>query len=212
MLTRKSAVAIQVSDSDNINQVQIQFVCNPAEVLAGQTCNTVAYNFNLPINATGLFYRVFNTGILIDAQPFIPDGYYVMRATATDAAGNSNIKEMRVEVNRSAAGIANLGNMSTTIQDNGVSKFTPTSATWAINGTTANTTRVLSLFYSGSQNQATEVPSAIGIETQLPAGTAIGTTNVFVEAGTYRHSYLVQDLTTGVVEFYEGGPVTVAER
>jgi hypothetical protein len=212
VLTRKSAIAIQVSDSDNINQIQLQFVCNPSEVLAGQACNTVAYNFNLPINAAGLFYRVFNTGVLIDAQPFIPDGYYVMRATATDAAGNSNIKEMRVEVNRSKSGIANLGQLFTTIQDDGKSKFTPTAATWAINGTTVNTTRVISLFYSGSQAQVLEVPSAVGIETQLPAGSAIGTTSVFVEAGTFRHSYLVQDLTTGVVEFYDGSAVVVAER
>ncbi|UQN06601.1 S-layer family protein [Deinococcus sp. QL22] len=213
VLTRKSAVAIQVSDSDSINQVQLQFVCNPTEALVGQVCNTVAYNFNLPIGAAGLFYRVFNTGVLIDSQPFVPDGNYVMRATATDAAGNSNIKEMRVEVRRSAAGIANLGSLLTTTEESASSKFTPASATWALSGTTLNDTRVLRLEYSSiGQGLGTEIPTLTSINTQLAKNSTISNKVIFGEAGTFRQSYLVQDLETGVVEFYEGRTVNVTTK
>lgn len=225
VLTRKSAVAIQVSDSDPIRQVQLQFVCDAATKLPTQTCNTDAYNYNIPIGNAGLFYKVFDTGILMDGQPFVEDGNYVLRLTATDQAGHANIKEMNVVVDRSRAGIANLASNRTYITDDGKSKLTPTTANWYIGtpdpftgvpvySTNTNLVRALSLWYSSNeQGLADETPSLIGINPQVSAGSGFSTGNVlFGKEGSYRNSFLVQDLTTGVVEFYPGGQVIVTSR
>ncbi|UBV41562.1 hypothetical protein LAJ19_07760 [Deinococcus taeanensis] len=224
VLTRKSAVAIQVSDSDAIRQVQLQFVCDALTKLPTQTCNTDAYNYNIPIGRAGLFYRVFNTGVLMDGQPFVENGNYVLRVTATDQAGHANIKEMNVVVDRSKAGIANLMSNHTYIEDNGGSKLTPTTANWYIGpdpvtgvptyNTNVNVVRVLDLWYSSNDaGIADETPSLIGINPEVNAGSVFTTRNIaFGKEGTYRNSFLIQDLTTGVVEFYPGGQVIVTSR
>lgn len=213
VLTRKSAIAVQVSDSDAIQQVQLQFTCDQATKLSTQTCNTSAYNFNFPIGKAGLFYRVFDTGVLIDGQPFVENGNYVMRVTATDAAGNSNIKEINVLVDRSSAGIANLSPVVTTTYESAASKFTPASAIWQIQGTNVNPTRIISLWYdSNGEGLAREIPTLVGIETDAAPGSVIGDGAAFNKAGSYRHDFLVQDLVTGVVELYPGGLVNVSEK
>lgn len=211
-LTRKSAVAVQVSDSDNIQRVQLQFVCDPITKLPTQSCNTDAYNFNIPIGAAGLFYRVFNTGVLIDGQPFVEDGNYVMRFTATDAAGNSNIREMAVAIDRSKTGIFNLGPLNTTKTESPTSKYTPASATWALSGTNSNTIRVLDLRYTGNDVATSERPGSVAIASQVDPNSQITITETFASAGEYKHDYLVQDLSTGVVEYYPGGVVRVSEK
>lgn len=227
VMTRKSAVAVQVSDSDNIRQVQLQFVCDAATKLPTQSCNTDAYQINIPIGRSGLFYRVFNTGVLIDGQPFVENGNYVLRVTATDDAGHANIKEMNVVVDRSRAGIANLTSNRTDITDDGTSKLTPTTANWYIGTGTldpvtgtpiydknANAVRALTLWYSSnSEGIADQSPSLVGINPEVAPGNSFATgTIAFNEAGSFRNSFLVQDLTTGVVEFYPGGQVLVTTR
>lgn len=227
ILTRKSAVAVQVSDSDKVVQVQLQFVCDPANVAVGQTCNTTAYNFNLPGQDAGLFYRVFNTGVLIDGQPFVPNGNYTMRASATDEAGNSNVKEIKVVVDRSKSGIANLSSNKVDIYDDGKSKLTPTAAEWGISPSftqtvgwdrtifdkTANLTRVIAFVYdSNAAGIAREMPSRIGIEAQAPVGSTISNGFGFGTGGVYATAFLVQDMNTGVVEWYDGTDVVVTAR
>ncbi|WP_216325157.1 hypothetical protein [Deinococcus aestuarii] len=213
VLTRKSAIAVQVSDSDAIQQVQLQFTCDQATRLPTQSCNTSAYNFNFPIGEAGLFYRVFDTGVLIDGQPFVENGNYVMRVTATDAAGNSNIKEINVVVDRSSAGIANLGPVVTTTFESAASKYTPASALWRVQGTNVNPVRIISLWYDGGgEGLSREIPTLVGIETDAAPGSVIGSGTSFNKAGSYRQDFLVQDLVTGVVELYPGGLVNVSEK
>lgn len=211
ILTRKSAVLVQVSDSDEIVQVQLQFVCNPEEINTGigQTCNTTAYNFNLPIGDSGLFYKLFNTGVLIDGQPFVPNGYYLMRAVATDAAGNSNIKEMRISVDRSKAGIANLGTNTAVTFESNTSRYTPASAVWTVGGNSANKSRAISLFY---RTQSRETPNLVSVNTEAPVASTFSTGYSFIEAGVYANSFLIQDFTTGVVEYYDGRDIFVTSK
>ncbi|NTY02022.1 hypothetical protein [Deinococcus sp. JMULE3] len=230
VLTRKSAVAVQVSDSDSIVKLDLQFICDKANKLPTQTCNTTAYNFNIPINSAGLFYRVFNTGVLMDGQPFVENGNYVLRVTATDEAGNSNFKEMNVLVDRSRAGIPNLTFNRVAIFDDGGSRFTPTAANWfigsGISGLDAlgrpvpildqnvNTVRALSLWYNSNEEGLSETsPSLVGINPQVTPGSTFSTGyNYFNATGGYLNSFLVQDLTTGVVEYYPGTRVLVSTR
>ena len=214
ILTRKSAVFVQVSDSNKVNQINLRFVCNAAEVMPGQNCNTNVYSYNVPVGVAGIQYRLFNTGILMDGEPYLPDGYYTMRATATDETGLSSFREMKVEVNRAKHGIANLGyNLASTFEIT-TSKLTPAGANWTLQGTTLNDTRVVELFYSSAdEGLAREVPSAVGINTQLAAGSVISSGDVvFPEVGTYATAFLVQDLTTGVIEFYDGSNITATSK
>lgn len=214
VLTRKSAVFVQVSDSDKVNQINLRFVCDPVNVMPGQSCNTNVYSYNIPVGVAGIQYRLFNTGILMDGEPYLPDGYYTMRATATDETNLSSFREMRVEVNRSKNGIANLGYNGATPFELASSKLTPAGATWKIDGTTANYTRVIELFYDkNDEGLAREKPSAVGIDTYKAPGSVITSgAIVFPAAGTYATSFLVQDLKTGIVEFYDGANITATPK
>ncbi|GGK15120.1 hypothetical protein GCM10008955_05590 [Deinococcus malanensis] len=214
VLTRKSAVVVQASDSNNVRQINLRFVCNPAEVLPGQNCNTNVYSYNIPVNKAGIQYRLFNTGVLMDGEPYLPDGYYTMRATATDDTNFSSFREMKVEVNRAKNGIAGLGYNRATTFELAASKLTPAGAQWQIDGETVNETRIIELFYnSNADGIAREIPSAIGIDTSRAGGSAITSGRVvFPAAGTYATSFVVQDMTTGVVEFYDGANIIATPK
>ncbi|MFC6591463.1 hypothetical protein ACFP81_05170 [Deinococcus lacus] len=225
VLNRMSAVALQISDSDDLRQVQIQLTCD-TRVQANTCSNVNAFSANYPLGDAGIYYRVINLGPLLDGQPLVPDGRYVLRATATDDSGLSNIKEMDVKVDRSQEGIAGISYVGTEIGPDNV-RFSPGEATWTLMGdadnnpstpaTTAiaaNDVRVTTFVYdSNEEGLATELPSRIGIDTVVKAGQPITGTSLYFNAeGTYRVSYLVQDLKTGVVAYYRGGDVNVLAK
>ena len=99
VLNRNSGVLVQISDENNIDNVQMQLTCDPAIALPGQNCPSSAYQINFPIKAAGLLYRVFNMGALLDGQPYVENGNYILRFTVSDGT-NTNIQEIPVTVDR----------------------------------------------------------------------------------------------------------------
>ena len=235
VLNRNSGVMVQISDDNNITNVQMQLTCDASISLAGQTCPASAYQINFPINASGLLYRVFNIGALLDGQPYVENGNYILRFTVSDGT-NTNIQEIPVTVDRTRSTIANLTGPSTAIDPNGCSGelnvdsyltgigsvvFTPTASTnCAIPGnyttalnTTQNPVRVIALEYSSSVNGlALEIPSLVGIVPELPAGSTISGGESPSNVGSYRTGFLVEDLTTGVLNMYQGSIVNVKKN
>lgn len=210
ILSRTSALMIQASDDSELSSVRVDFVCDPATAVATQTCPSAPYSYNIPVNAKGIFNRVFEIGALLDAQPYVQNGNYTLRVTAYDGS-LANIQEMPVRVSRadidSIIGGLDTFVTTTVVPDLRAGELNPTSATWAIGGATTNPVRVATLAYDN--NNETLVPSRLRIDPYLPAGTVISTSQAFSQPGVYTIDYIVEDLVTGVVRYYQGADVIV---
>ncbi|WP_424951793.1 hypothetical protein [Deinococcus sp.] len=237
VINRNSGVMVQISDDNNITNVQMQLTCDVSIKLPSQTCPASEYQINFPINKSGLLYRVFNIGTLLDGEPYVENGNYILRFTVSDGT-NTNIQEIPVTVDRTRSSIANLTVSQTGIDPNACSKelsvdsyftgisgvidgvnFVPdaTSTSCSIPGkfnkaldTVQNSVRVIRLQYdSNGEGLAVELPTLIGIAPELPAGSTISGQTSPPLPGTYRTSFIVEDLTTGVVVMYQGDNVAV---
>ena len=67
-------------------------------------------------------------------------------------------------------------------------------------------------YNSNAGGTALETPSLIGIAPELPAGSTISGGESPPAAGTYRTSFLVEDLVTGVLNMYQGDNVNVKKN
>lgn len=213
IFSRNSALMIQASDDLAVTSLRVDFVCDPATAAEGQACPRAPYSYNIPVDSSGVIQRVFEVGALLDAQPYVQNGNYVLRVTAYDGK-NANIQEFPVRVSRAAedSSIAGLDGFvsTTTVPDERPSQLNPTSATWTVPGTTTHPVRVATLAYDNSLNTLT--PSRTRIDPELPAGTAISLSQGFKEEGTYRVDFIVEDLVTGVTRYYQGGVVAVKKN
>lgn len=211
--TRNSAMMLQASDDNGVTSIRVDLTCDEATKTTAQTCPRAPYTYNIPVNQAGVFYRVFELGAQLDGQPYVQDGNYTLRVTAFDGS-KANIQEFPIRISRqaSASQIAGLSNgvLTTTVPDTRPGQLNPTSATWTIPGQTTNPVRIATLAYD--QTMATLVPSRQRIDPVLPAGTTISLTQGFNKAGTYRIDFIVEDLVTGVVRYYQGGEVVVKEN
>ena len=233
VLNRNSGVMVQMSDDNGITNVQMQLTCDPTISQAGQTCPASAYQMNFPINQAGNFYRVFNIGSLLDGEPYVENGNYILRFTVTDGT-NTNIQEIPVTVDRSQNTVGGLTTSSTAVDPNlcktflsvdsyltgiGTVNWTqdPTDTSCSQIGSystnlnkTVNPVRVVGLEYSSNVNGlALETPSLIRIDPELPAGSSIIDGEAPALAGTYRTSFIVEDLVTGIVNMYQGANINV---
>lgn len=210
-LSRNSAFMVYASDDNGISSIRLDFVCDNATKLSTQVCPASPYEYNLAVNSTGPLYRVFNVGALVDGQPYVQDGNYTLRVTAFDGS-KANIQEFPVKLTRavgqgSIAGLSD-GQAPVVVVPSTVSgEPNPSSATWSIAGTTANPVRVATLAYDNTL--AIEIPSRQRIDSIIPAGSTIALSQGFSAAGQYRIDFIVEDLVTGVVRYYEGQVVVV---
>lgn len=236
ILNRKSGVMVQISDNNNITNVQMQLTCDTSIQLPSQTCPASEYQINFPINKAGLLYRVFNIGTMLDATPYVENGNYILRFTVSDGT-NTNIQEIPVTIDRSRSIVDGLTDSSTAIDPNGCSQAlsvdsyltgigsvgfvpAPGSNLCSIPGslssvlnTVQHPVRVISLEYnSNDQGLALELPSLIGISPELPVGSTISAGEAPSATGSYRSSFIVEDLTTGVVVMYQGADVNVKKN
>lgn len=215
ILSRNSALMLQVSDDNGVSSLRVDFVCDDATKLAGQECPRAPYSFNVPVSDVGgIFYRVFEIGALLDGQPYVQNGNYTLRVTAYDGK-NANIQEFPVRVSRAAvdSDIANLESQPATdsfVYDTRPGELDTVSARWFVPGTTANPVRVVTLAYDNTLD--TLVPSRQRIDPVLPAGTSIQASQRFNEVGSYRIDFIVQDLVTGVTRYYQGSRVNVKKN
>ncbi|ULH15694.1 hypothetical protein MF271_03370 [Deinococcus sp. KNUC1210] len=235
VINRNSGVMVQISDDNNISNVQMQLTCDQSISLASQTCPASAYQINFPINASGLLYRVFNIGALLDGQPYVENGNYILRFTVSDGT-NTNIQEIPVTVDRTRNTIANLTTTTTAVDPNtcsgeltvdsyltgiGTVAFSPaTSTSCTVPGSftstlnaTQNPVRVISLEYSSIGNgMALEIPTLVGIAPELVAGSTISGGEAPGAVGSYRVGFLVEDLVTGVLNMYQGTDINVKKN
>lgn len=206
VLNRQSAVFIQMSSNTGISKAQLQFTC---DVDSGEDCskypNTLAYDYNIPVGAAGIHYQLLPIGFQMDGQPFLPDGHYIMRLTAVDGGGIHNIKEMKVYVNRSAPSIADIQGVSVQTAGDENSKFSPASAIWTLQGERQHNVRVIAI--NDSNGTLSYSFSAV-----VTPETSISFAQGFIAAGSYTTSFLIQDLVTGVVEYYQGPSVAVSQK
>lgn len=214
ILSRNSALMLQASDDNGVSSLRVDFVCDDVTKLAGQECPRAPYSYNVPVGEAGIFFRVFEIGALLDAQPYVQNGNYTLRVTAYDGR-NANIQEFPVRVSRAAvdSDIANLASQSTVdnvVYDSRPGELNIVSARWIIPGTTANPVRVATLAYDNTLNVL--IPSRQRIDPVLPAGTSIQVTQGFSEPGSYRIDYIVEDLVTGVTRYYQGGIIVVKKN
>jgi hypothetical protein len=215
ILSRSSALMVQASDDNGVSSLRIDFTCDDVTKTAEQVCPRAPYSFNFPVGKAGIVQRVFVLGALLDAQPYVQNGNYTLRVTAFDGQ-NANIQELPVRVTRDAVDstIGGLGAtvQTTTVPDPTSGALNPSAATWAIPGAPTHPYRLATLAYDGSANQAVEIPSRTSIDPEVPAGTPITVTQSFAEEGLYRIDYIVEDLTTGVTRYYQGGTVAVRKN
>ncbi|WP_102125659.1 hypothetical protein [Deinococcus planocerae] len=211
ILSRNSALMIQASDDNGVSSLRVDFVCDAATALAGQTCPRAPYSYNIPVGAGGILFRVFEIGALLDAQPYVQNGNYTLRITAYDGS-NANIQEFPVRVSRTAvdSDIDNLAGQSTVdniVYDTRSNELNIVSARWIVPGTTANPVRVATLAYDN--DLASLAPTRQRIDPVFPAGTSVELIQSFNAPGIYRVDFIVQDLVTGVTRYYQGGEVVV---
>ncbi|GGO23544.1 hypothetical protein [Deinococcus humi] len=215
ILSRFSALMVQASDDNSVSSLRIDFTCDEATKTSTQVCPRAPYSFNFPVRLAGIIQRVFDIGALMDAQPYVQNGNYTLRVTAFDGQ-NANIQEFPVRVSRDAVDstIPGLGTMveTTTVPDLTSGALNPSSATWAIPGAPTHPYRLAVLAYDGAANQAVEIPTRTSLSPEVPAGTPITRTQGFSDVGIYRIDYIVEDLTTGVTRYYQGGAVAVKKN
>ncbi|MBZ9712147.1 hypothetical protein [Deinococcus multiflagellatus] len=212
VLSRNSALMMQASDDVEVSSLRLDFTCDQATALPGQSCPSAPYTYNIPVNVRGIIYRVFQIGALLDAQPFVQNGNYTLRVTAFDGDGNTNIQEMPVRVSRAAVDseIANLASRSVIdniVYDTRPGELNIVSARWVVPGTTANPVRVATLAYDNTSGSL--IPSRQRVDPILSAGTSIQLTQGFAAEGIYRIDFIVEDLVTGVTRYYEGPEIVV---
>ncbi|ADV67321.1 PKD domain-containing protein [Deinococcus maricopensis] len=206
ILSRGSAVMLQTSDDNSVSEIRVGFYCDEATKLPTQVCPSSAYQFNYPVKLSGLIYRMFKIGDLLDGQPYVQNGNYTLRFSVTDGE-NTTVQEFPVRIDRTQDTIQNLSynDVSVTYNDT-PGQLNPTSATWQVLGTTVNPSRVVSLYTEGGP---VEEPIRIGTSSYLPAGATIASGMAFAAEGSYRIDFLVQDLVTGVLRYYPGSYVNV---
>lgn len=211
--SRKSALMIQASDDNGISSIRVDLVCDAATAASGQTCPTAPYQYNFPVNVAGKIFRVFTLGTLMDGQPYVQNGNYTMRVVAYDGS-NANVQEFPIRVARDAAAstigqiAVNQEIVTTVVPDLTPGALNPTSATWTLPGNAARV-RVATLFYRNEQ--AVELPAEVSVNPE----TSISNFSVsagFIEEGSYRYDFIIEDLDTGVTRYYQGGTVRVKKN
>ncbi|WP_027481910.1 hypothetical protein [Deinococcus pimensis] len=232
VINRDSGAFVQASDDDGVKQLQLQFVCKDVASTCG---DSGSYAYNYPVDAKGVIPLFVHIGQAIDAQPFVKDGNYTLRATVTDGSNNTTIQEVPVRVSRAAndALVGGLTTMRTLVYPNPVSKEpNPKAAVWYIGDPavcdtppegepvdtdtcvpvttpSTNPVRVLTAVYKKTTEQfGVSSPTEMSVR-YLPAGARLASALTFSEAGVYQISFLVEDMVTGVVKHYSGGVVNV---
>ncbi|MFC6617657.1 Ig-like domain-containing protein [Deinococcus radiophilus] len=199
VLSRRSAVALQISDSDAIAAALLTFTCDTTVVSdCTSKANSASYQYQIPVGGAGVHQRLLNIGFLMDGQPLLPNGAYVMRLTARDQAGNENTREMPVTVDRGVAEIVGLDPAEPTKGgEDPKSKFTPPSASWTLTGNRINPVRVMTVVYNSNDEELGFLNSSIVKPEQ-----SISYGRTFIAEGEYAAGFLVQDLVTGAVEYF----------
>ncbi|GHG06004.1 hypothetical protein GCM10017783_18200 [Deinococcus piscis] len=200
VLSRRSAVAVQISDSDAIAAALLTFTCDTTVVSDCTTkSNSSSYQYQIPVSTVpGTFQRLLNVGFLMDGQPLLPNGAYVMRLTARDAAGNENTREMPVTVDRGAAEIVGLDRVIVNTYESAESELTPSAAEWTLIGNRINPVRVMRVISSGGSEAELGFVNSAVIMPNEPIDFGRG----FSSTGVYTAGFLVQDLVTGAVEYF----------
>lgn len=203
---RRGGAFVQMTDDDGIKQLQMQLTCVSA------ACDGFgSYAYNYPISGSTVVFSFVDLGLVLDGQPYVKDGDYILRVTATDGTGNTNIQEVPVTVSRAASAdtIADLGVVNTTTTADPSGKLNFSSATWDLSGINANPVRVASMYYDKSTATiGVSAPTRMNVD-YLPAGTPISGSIGFAEPGNYQVCFLVEDLVTGVVRYYRGEIIVV---
>ncbi|MBZ9753127.1 hypothetical protein K7W42_20010 [Deinococcus sp. HMF7604] len=219
ILSRNSALEIQGSDDGGITDIRVDFICDVVTALPTQSCPASPFTHNIPVNVAGVVYRIFEIGALLDAQPYVQNGNYSLRITASDGSGNSNVQEMPVRVSRATvdsdiAGLAEQSIVDNIVEDTRPGELNIRSARWVIPGSdgsvpgrTVNRVRVSTLAYDNTTN--TLIPTRQRLDPVFSAGSTIQLTQGFADEGSYRIDYIVQDLVTGVTRYYQGGIIVV---
>lgn len=214
VLNRSSGLFIELSDDTGLAYVQVRLVCDVAIQKPGQNCDGEPLNgyfLNKALGGTpGPVYEPI-LELDIDSSVYVPDdGNYMLEITTEDTAGNTNVEEIAVTVDRDQDNIlasdgAAFDSGVVAVPNPTPEELNPSSATWftrspAGETTSANPIRVVSLFYFDGE--------LTGFDVDAATDTAVDGL-VFGEEGDYQIYHLVEDLTTGVVRTYGGGVVTV---
>lgn len=214
VLNRSSGLFIELSDDTGLAYVQVRLVCDVAIQKPGQNCDGEPLNgyfLNKALGGTpGPVYEPI-LELDIDSSVYVPDdGNYMLEITTEDTAGNTNVEEIAVTVDRDQDNIlasdgAAFDSGVVAVPNPTPEELNPSSATWftrspAGGTTSANPIRVVSLFYFDGE--------LTGFDVDAATDTAVDGL-VFGEEGDYQIYHLVEDLTTGVVRTYGGGVVTV---
>lgn len=226
IFSRNSALMIQASDDSNLSSVRVDLVCDDATKLVGQVCPRAPYTYNIPVDLKGVVYRVFDLGAQVDGQPYVQNGNYTLRVTAYDGS-LANIQEFPIRISRADvdSDIDNLASQSivdSVVYDTRPGELNIVSARWVIPdpnlaltnpatpGKTLHDVRVATLAYDNTLDTLT--PSRIRVDPILKAGATIQLTQGFAKEGSYRIDFIVEDLTTGVTRYYQGGVIVVKKN
>ncbi|WP_019008127.1 Ig-like domain-containing protein [Deinococcus aquatilis] len=231
VLNRDSAIFVQASDDTGLKYIQIRFINEDGTP-------TNAYLLNETLNGQpGPFDRLIPT-LEIDGSQYVRDQNYVLRITTEDVDGNRNIQEVKVKVDRGQR----LPTYSTTTDGadaGGVSggafndptnlisgQLNHNSASWGLGCSTttftaaptvgqqqlvpltcaslSSSSRVIGLVYRNGILIASDVRPQTTGEQKLSYG--------FTEPGVYQVDWIVQDLSSGVVQRYRGEAKSVTRN
>jgi len=233
VINRRSGVLVQVSDDNEISEIQVQMTCNQA--VTSSCGNSGSYAYNIPVKAAGMVFRVFQIGSILDAHPRVEDGQYTLRFTVSDGE-NTNVQEIVVNVDRSKT--LAVGNVQVATQPNYISKQpNPIAAAWGLGffsrsticastdpdpcvprtfselftpTTFANNMRVMTLYFANADGTVAGLnPSDVVISPYQSPSDWVYEERGFKSAGSYRVDFIIEDMTTGIVEYRTGPTVTV---
>ena len=236
IINRKTGVLVQVSDDNEISEIQVQMTCNQS--VTPSCGNQGSYAFNIPVRAAGMVFRVFQIGSILDGIPYVADGQYILRFTVSDGQ-NTNLQEIVVNVDRSKT--LAIGNVQVATRPHYISgQPNPIAAAWGLGSFSrsticastdgedctpqtfaeiftptvfANNMRVMTLYFANVEGTVAGVnPSDVVISPYQSPSTWVYEQRGFKDAGSYRVDFIIEDMTTGIVEYRTGPTVTVVKN
>ena len=194
-----SGFLVNVSDDTGVQYVQVRFVNKDGTPLNN------SYLLNQGFDVAPKLADIVIPNLDIDGSQYVPDGEYNIRVTVADTSGNRNVQEVPVTVNRLAATNSYLQSVTTTPL---TPKTTPgaltyDNATWTLTGVN-NASRVAAVLYKDGKVIGSRVEAGVSGDQRL--------NYTFGDVGSYEVAWIIEDLTTGVVQYVNGTAVGVSRN
>ncbi|MCD0162378.1 Ig-like domain repeat protein [Deinococcus sp. 6YEL10] len=194
-----SGFLVNVSDDTGVQYVQVRFVNKDGTPLNN------SYLLNQGFDVAPKLADIVIPNLDIDGSQYVPDGEYNIRVTVADTSGNRNVQEVPVTVNRAAATNSYLQSVTTTPL---TAKTTPgaltyDNATWKLIGVN-NASRVAAVLYKDGKVIGSRVEAGVSGDQVL--------NYTFGDIGSYEVAWIIEDLTTGVVQYVNGTAVGVSRN